>query len=114
MIRTLLALPLLTLVAAAPYGSVIELPRAEFAMATPHLASPPEAGDAGLQSAPVPNVSTSLPVVADDADASLSPRLYHQGEQFQGNGLSNGSSVQGSQQRNQRPGFGFGLNIPVQ
>lgn len=115
--RILLALPLLMLAAAAPAPGIMPMPEAEFAMATPRVAIEPDAVTTDLQSAPIPNVLTALPatIADDDADsASLSPRVYHQNEQFQGNGFSSGSSVQSSQQRGQHPALGIGLNIPVQ
>lgn len=117
---SLYALPLLALVAAAPDGSGavgISLAPVELASATTRLAleptAPSLAGDA-LQPAPVPDVQTALPTTIADGrgGTQLSPRVYHQHEQFGGDGFASGSSVQSEQQR-ERPALGLGIAVPV-
>ncbi len=116
----LYALPLIGLAAAAPEPSGaagISLAPVELASATARLASEPDAPlltDGALQPAPMPNVQTALPTTVADADggAQLSPRVYHQHEQFGGDGFSSGSSVQNAQQR-ERPALGLGIAVPV-
>ncbi len=117
LLASLFALPLLALAAAAPDpgSDALSLAPVELASAAARLvaepASPSSVGDA-LQPAPVPNVLTALPTVAADGGAALSPRLYHQHEQFGGDGFSAGSSVQSAQQR-ARPALGLGIAVPM-
>ncbi len=116
-LRSLFALPLLVLAAAAPTASGdtgISLAPVELASATRLVPEPDTSLLAGgvLQPAPVPDAQTALPTTLADGGTQLTPRVYSQHEQFGGDGFSNGSSVQAEQQR-QRPALGLGIAVPV-
>jgi len=65
--------------------------------------------------APTPNRDLDGPRAPRASNSpELAPGLFTRGQQYRGEGYSQGSSAQSEQERRARPGAGFKLRLPLQ
>lgn len=85
------------------------LPRGPFTV-TPAPAAPPR-----FEPAPTPNLDLAAPTgPRQSGQQEITPGFYRPSQQYRGDGFSPGSTAQGDQEKNVRPGVGFKLRMPLQ
>ena len=106
--RVLLAVAPLLIAASPQRGLVLE--------STPPVLPPTFAAPPALERfepAPLPNRDLSGPAPPRATrDPTISPKLFHRGDQYRGESIDPRSSAQSSEERRLLPGAGFNLRIP--
>jgi hypothetical protein len=108
-----LALPLL---AASPARQQLSLavpndPSPLIPMSPSPLSLTPKSGPA-YEAAPLPNRDLNGPITRGASGPSWTPSLFTTKNQYRGDGFAPGSTAQGEQERNMKPGAGFSLHMP--
>ena len=66
-----------------------------------------------FQPAPVPNPDLLPPQGSAQSGPQFTPGLFMPKDRFAGDGYIPGTTVQSEQERRQKPGAGFNLNVPL-
>lgn len=101
------------LMAAAPLQQPLSLAvpaEGGFSLSAPTRSGAPPS----FQPAPLPNRDVATPQAPRASnEPSLAPTLFTTRTQFRGDGFSPGSTAQGQQEKNLKPGAGFSLHMPL-